>query len=160
MRDFSDPGQSAMADKAVLLRCRQCNTVNRVPVARLGAQPKCGKCKAALDFPREAIELTDLNFNREVLENPGVVLIFFWAPWCAHCRAMIPAVQELARQRAGEVKVGMVNTEKETSMARRFDVMSVPRLILYRYGKKLDELNGAVQKPQLDAWTEYTLRTH
>ncbi len=68
---------------------------------------------------------------------------------------MIPMVQELARERAGMVKVAMVNTEKETFLARRFDVLSVPKLALYRNGKKINELNGAVNKTDLDAWINY-----
>ena len=144
-----------MTNSTTLLRCRTCRTVNRVPVDRLAESPKCGKCKAYLDFPRAPVEGTGANFDSEVFDSPGLVLVFYWAPWCAHCRGMMPAIQELARSMAGRLKVIMVNTEKEISLARRFDVMSLPRLALYRGGQQVNELNGAVSRAQLDEWIAY-----
>jgi len=141
-------------ESSTLLRCRSCRTVNRVPVDRLTAGPRCGKCKTPIDFPRSPIEGTAANFDGEVLDPPGLVLVFFWAPWCAHCRGMTPAIQDLARRKAGKLKVVMVNTEKETYLAQRFAVMSVPRLTLYRGGRQIDEVNGALSAVQLDDWTE------
>jgi thioredoxin 2 len=146
-----------MPENTVLLRCISCKAVNRVPVAKLGDRPNCGKCGTLLEFSRRAVEVTDRNFKEEVLENPGIVLVFFWATWCAHCRGMIPMIEDLARQKAGMIKVGMVNTEKETYLSRGFNIMSVPRLTLYRYGRIIDELNGAVQKSQFNAWIEAAL---
>jgi thioredoxin 2 len=144
-----------MSNGSALLRCRSCRTVNRVPVGRLAEKPKCGKCKAYLDFPHAPVEGTAANFDSEVLDSPGLVLVFFWAPWCAHCRGMMPSIQELARRMAGRLKVVMVNTEKETPLARRFDVMSLPRLTLYRGGQQVNELNGAVSSTQLNEWIGY-----
>ncbi len=144
-----------MSDKTVLLRCRNCAAVNRVPAARLTEHPRCGKCKSPLEFPSVPIEATTSTFDGEVLGWPGAVLFFFWAPWCAHCRGMFPIIEELARRRAGMLKVVRVNTEKELLLARRFDVVSVPRLALYRNGEKLNEINGAVQRLQLEEWLDY-----
>ncbi len=141
----------------VLLRCKSCRTVNRVPVSRLAAAPKCGKCKADLKFPSSPVEITDSNFRLEVLDEPGAVLIFFWAPWCAHCRGMFPVLEDMARQKAGVLKVGMVNTEKEKYLASTFSIMSVPRLTLYRHGKLIDEVNGAVPRQQLEEWLSYQM---
>ncbi len=143
-----------MKENSVLLRCASCKTANRVPAMKLMDRPKCGRCGNLLDFPRSPVEVTDRNFREEVLENPGYVLVFFWATWCAHCRGMMPLLEDLARQRAGIIKVAMINTEKETNLARSFNIMSVPRLVLYRHGQIVDELNGAVQKAQLDLWIE------
>jgi len=145
-----------MVGDSVLLRCRSCATVNRIPTNRLKDRPKCGKCKTPLEFPQTAIEVTSSNFDTEVLRSPGFVLVFFWAPWCAHCRAMIPMIAQLAHQKAGIIKVATINTEREPVLARRFDVLSVPRLELYHSGKKINELNGAVSKPDLEAWINYS----
>lgn len=144
--------------EAALLRCKACKTVNRVPSVRLAEKPLCGKCKAHLDFPRVPVEGTSANFEEEVLESPGFVLLFFWAPWCAHCRGMMPSLENLARQKAGRLKVVMINTEKETYLAGRFQIMSVPRLVLYRNGHQVDEVNGALSWSKLDEWTESYLR--
>jgi len=144
-----------MSNSTTLLRCRSCRTVNRIPVDRLSERPKCGKCKTYLEFPRAPVEGTGANFDSEVLDSPGLVLVFFWAPWCAHCRGMMPSIEDLARRHAGRIKVVRVNTEKETSLARRFDVMSVPRLTLFRGGQLVNEINGAVSMAQLDDWIRY-----
>jgi thioredoxin 2 len=144
-----------MSDKTVLLRCGSCAAINRLPAARLTDRPLCGKCKSQLEFPSVPVEATASNFDTEVLGWPGAVLVFFWAPWCAHCRGMFPIIDELAHRRAGILKVVRVNTEKEILLARRFDVVSVPRLALYRNGEKLNEINGAVQRLQLEEWLDY-----
>jgi thioredoxin 2 len=147
-----------MSEGSVLLRCRLCATVNRIATNRLTDRPKCGRCKALLEFPKTPVEVTAANFDGEVLGSPGAVLVFFWAPWCAHCRAMIPIIEGLGRQRAGMIKVATVNTEKESLLARRFDILSVPRLELYRNGKKINELNGAVKKQDLEVWLDNLMR--
>ena len=141
----------------VLLRCRSCLTANRVPADRLPEHPKCGKCGAFLDFPKAPVEVTDSNFTHEVLDWPGIVVVFFWAPWCAHCRGMFPMLEDLARQKAGIIKVCLVNSEASPLLARQFSVMSVPRLMLYRNGTLINELNGAVQRQQLEDWLGYSL---
>jgi len=145
-------------NNSALLRCKACRTVNRVPVDRLMEKPKCGKCKAYLDFPRSPVEGTTANFQTEVFDPPGFVLVFFWAPWCTHCRGMMPGVEDAARRKAGRLKVVTVNTEKEAYLAQRFNIMSVPRLTLYRGGRQVDEVNGALSPTQLDEWTEHYLR--
>lgn len=146
-----------MSESIVLLRCGSCDTVNRIPASKLRAHPKCGRCSSLLDFPERPVEVTASGFDREVLDHPGVVLLFFWAPWCAHCRAMLSLMEEVAREKAGMIKVAMINSEKETTLAKRFAVMSVPKSVLYRYGKKIDEINGEMRKDQLETWIGYSL---
>lgn len=149
---------AVMTGDTVLIRCSSCAAVNRVPADRLMERPKCGRCKAHLAFPNVPLEITDASFGREVLEWPGIALVFFWAPWCAHCRGMFPILEDLARRKAGIIKVGMINTERELQLARRFAVMSVPRIALYRSGGVIGELNGAVSGQQLSEWIEYSFR--
>lgn len=141
-----------MEERSILLRCASCKAVNRVPARRLGENPRCGKCKVSLPVYRSPVEVSAANFDREVIDHPGLVVLFFWAPWCAHCMSMLRILEELARQRWGELKVCMANTEKEPILAGRFHVLSVPRLVLYRNGRVLDELSGAVQRRDLEAW--------
>ncbi|MDA8079625.1 MAG: thioredoxin domain-containing protein [Nitrospiraceae bacterium] len=147
-----------MAIDSVLLRCGSCKTANRVPTRRLPEHPRCGKCGGVIDFPRSPVEVTERIFDHEVLDHPGYVLLFFWASWCAHCRGMFPVIEDLAREQAGIVKVGLINTEREPQLAGRFSIMSVPRLTLYRNGRVADDLDGAVSKPRLVAWIESHLK--
>jgi len=125
-----------------------------VPAHKIGDRLKCGRCKSFLSFPFGPVVVTDANFPAEISDWPGNALVFFWAPWCGHCPGVMITVKEVARERAGMLKVGIINVEQEKMLAGRFGVLSVPKLILFRSGTIVDEINGAVGKRDLDAWLE------
>jgi len=146
-----------MIDKSVLLRCGKCRTVNRVPVDKVNSSPKCGKCKSPLEFRRSPVDVHASNFDAEVLAWPGAVLVEFWAPWCGHCRAIAPAVDHLARERAGIVKVVKVNVDNERALGERFGIQATPMFFFYQQGKKLGDIAGGLPKEQLEAWIDSLL---
>ncbi len=142
---------------SVLLRCNTCGAVNRVPVDKLKDNPKCGKCKILLEFLKTPIDVTGINFDKEVLSWPGAVLVEFWAPQCGHCRMIAPVVGELAHEKAGILKVVKVNIDKELSLRQRFGIQATPIFFLFRNGVKLSDIAGAVPKAQLEAWIDLSL---
>lgn len=97
------------------------------------------------------LKITGENFKKEVLESDKVVLIDFWAPWCAPCRMMGPVIEQLAAEYDGKAKVGKVNVDEETALAQQFQVMSIPTIILMKDGKVINQLIGARPKAELDS---------
>lgn len=143
-----------MTGRSALIRCRSCRTVNRIPAVRLHDRPKCGKCKSLLDFPHMPVVVNDRNFHNEIVDWPGHALVFFWASWCGHCPGVMIYMKDVARERAGMLKVATLNIEQEGMLARQFSVMSVPKLVMFRNGAVVDEINGGVRKYDLDVWLD------
>lgn len=132
--------------------CPHCHTVNRVPRRRLGERPKCGKCKGRL-FSGHPVELSTANFDRHIKENNVPVLVDFWAPWCGPCRTMAPEFQAAADRLEPGVRLAKVNTEDEPALGARFDVRSIPTLVLYVNGAEAARQPGAMRAPDIVRWT-------
>lgn len=98
----------------------------------------------------EPITLTQGNFQQEVLESDVPVLVDYWAAWCGPCRVLGPVVDELARERAGSLKVGKVDVDAEPELAARAGVLSIPHVVLYLNGELVAESVGAVPKAVLE----------
>ena len=97
----------------------------------------------------QALEFTDENFQREVLDSPVPVLVDFWAPWCGPCRMIGPTIEELSAENAGTFRVGKVNVDDNPQIARTFDASSIPTLVFLREGKPVDRVVGAQPEPAL-----------
>lgn len=130
-----------------LVRCPHCEKANRVPPAARGT-PRCGSCHEPLPW---LVDAGPAGFEDE-LRASVPVLIDLWAPWCAPCRAMAPALEQLARERAGRLKVVKLNVDEAPGIARRFDVQGIPLLVLMRDGTELARLTGAAPLPRLQGW--------
>lgn len=94
-------------------------------------------------------EATSGTWDKEVLGTSGLVMVDFWAVWCGPCRIVAPTVEELAKEYSGKLKVMKLNTDENPDIASRYKIMGIPTLMFFKDGQKLDQIVGAVPKPQL-----------
>ncbi len=97
----------------------------------------------------EPVKLTDANFEQEVLKASGPVLVDFYADWCGPCRMMAPVVEQIANEYAGKIKVCKLDVTANANTSSRFNVMSIPTLIVFKGGKVADTQVGALPKEML-----------
>ena len=102
--------------------------------------------------------ITTSNFEHDVLQAPGPVLIDFWAPWCGPCRLIGPVVEEIATQYAGRLTVGKLNVDGHPAVAQRYGITSIPALVFFHDGHVRDTVVGAVPKPVLTARVDEVVR--
>lgn len=100
------------------------------------------------------LTINDLNFEKEVLKSHTPVLVDFWAPWCGPCKMMAPILEDLAIEFNGRVKIVKMNTD-ENSTAMKYNIMSIPTLLLFNNGKVVDQIVGAVPKNHIAAKLSY-----
>jgi thioredoxin 1 len=96
-----------------------------------------------------AAEVTDKSFEQEVLKSDVLVLVDFWAPWCGPCRMVAPVVEEIADQYEGQIKVVKLNTDDNPQVASQYGIRSIPTLMIFKDGQKVDMVVGAVPKTTL-----------
>ncbi len=92
---------------------------------------------------------TDSSFDAEVLKSDLPVLVDFWAPWCGPCKMIGPIIEEFAKEFEGKIKIGKINIDNDSQTATRYGIMSIPTLMFFKGGKVMEQVVGALSKPDL-----------
>lgn len=136
-------------------RCPLCSAINRVPQEKVSEPATCGRCKKAL-FDGVPVEGTINNLSSILLSDAPVV-IDFWAPWCQPCKGFSPVFKDVAQERKGKVRFVKVDTEANQQLGSQYKIRSIPTIMVFKNGKKVDMLSGALSKSQFDAWLNSAL---
>ena len=135
------------------LRCNSCGTKNRIPVEKAGQTAKCGKCGANVETASLLISspvvIGDHNFHEQVVRSQLPVLIDCWAPWCGPCKMIGPIMDELADQWKGKIRICKLNVDENPQTAAKFQIRSIPTLLVFDNGKLRDTMVGALPKQHI-----------
>ena len=134
-----------------LVRCPACGATNRVPIERLAAdrRPVCGRCRTPLPLDGRPLTVTDATFTSDVEQSPLPGVLDLWAAWCGPCRMLEPVIEELAREMAGRLRFGKLNVDENPATASRFDVRSIPTLLVLKGGREIDRIVGVQPKTEI-----------
>jgi thioredoxin 2 len=142
--------QTAMAEPE-LRPCPTCGAINRVAREGLegGRRALCGRCRTPLPVPGKPVTVTDLTFAAEVERSALPVVVDLWAAWCGPCRIIAPVIDELAEAMAGRVRFAKLNIDENPATATRFNVRSIPTLLVFKGGHEVDRIVGVQPKSEI-----------
>lgn len=141
-----------------LIDCRKCGATNRVDENRLlSTEAKCGRCGEMLEagatagsYDEKPAVITDQTFDREVIQETGrPVLVDAWAPWCPPCRMIAPVIDQLAAESQGRYKIGKLNVDENPQIASRYQIASIPTMLIFKDGQLVDRIIGLQSKPTI-----------
>jgi len=133
------------------ITCPKCNAKNRIPSDRLKDGPKCGKCKGQI-FTGKPLELSASNVAAVLNHNDIPVLVDCWAPWCNPCKSFAPIFEKATKELEPNVRFAKLNTQAHPKIGQRWRIQSIPTLIIFKQGKEVARMSGALPLPQLKQW--------
>jgi thioredoxin 2 len=145
------------AGSTLKVACPSCHALNRVPTARVDEAPVCGRCKRPL-FAAHPAALDAAGFERHAVQSDLPVLVDFWAPWCQPCLMMAPQFEAAARELEPGFRLAKVDTEAHPDLGARFNIRSIPTLVVFQNGREIARRSGAVGAADIVRWARVQVR--
>jgi thioredoxin 2 len=133
------------------IACPHCSAVNRISASRLNDQPSCGRCKKPL-FTGRPIVVTDENFATHVDRSSIPLVVDFWAEWCGPCKMMAPHFNRVAGHLEPGIRLAKLDTDANPNTASRFNIRSIPTVIMFKDGREVARQSGAMDANRLSNW--------
>jgi len=163
LQDRPTCGRCRAALDEMIIRCLSCGTKNRMPEERIHNRPLCGKCREPLvvsSSSDQPVEISDASFADEVISSAIPVLVDCWAPWCGPCKTVAPILNELSSKYAGGVKIAKINIDENPLIASQYGIRSIPTMLLFKNGKLVNRLVGALPKEEIERHLLATMKTN
>ncbi|RZA21600.1 MAG: thioredoxin TrxC [Proteobacteria bacterium] len=134
--------------------CNQCGSVNRVPKEKIALGPKCGSCKTALPAHDHLIDQNSKSLPNLILASDQAIVVDFWAPWCGPCLSFAPSFESASQKLHESFIFAKVNTEADPQAGAMYGVRGIPTLIVFKGGKEVQRISGALPSPQFLQWLD------
>ncbi|WP_353433017.1 thioredoxin TrxC [Polynucleobacter sp. MWH-UH23A] len=139
----------------MIVSCPHCSKGNRFPIEKIASAPTCGACKK--DLLALPISPDELAFEELMKDSSLPVIVDFWAPWCGPCKMFAPTFEASAAARSNKIAHVKIDTEKYPAIGAKFNIRSIPTLALFKNGKEINRVSGALQSTQLNQFIDQAM---
>jgi len=135
----------------MITMCTSCGGLNNIPADKISNNPKCGKCKNPL-YKGEPISMTGTQLTRAIEKTDELLVVDFWATWCGPCQQFAPTFKQAASQLEPKARFIKIETESEQAISAKYNIRSIPTLVIFKNGQEIDRVSGALSAPDFTNW--------
>ncbi|WP_428086533.1 thioredoxin TrxC [Candidatus Thioglobus sp.] len=140
----------------MITMCTSCGGLNKIPAEKLSSNPSCGKCKKSL-YQGAPISMSGAQLTRAIEKTDELLVVDFWATWCGPCQQFAATFKAVASQLEPKARFIKIETETEQTVSAKYNIHSIPTLVLFKNGQEVDRVSGALSAPDFTNWVnKYT----